>query len=95
MSLPHWIKWNKVKGKYEINNNMKCFEQQLITKLWNSIDYDMKLDILEDSKFNESQKEELLKSKSLDFLMFYDKEYLIKKIQKYKRNYETKRTNEN
>ena len=55
----------------------------------------MKLDILEDSKFNESQKEELLKSKSLDFLMFYDKEYLIKKIQKYKRNYETKRTNEN
>ena len=27
MSLPHWIKWNKVKGKYEINNNMDCFEQ--------------------------------------------------------------------
>ena len=27
MSLPHWIKWNKVKDKYVINNNMKCFEQ--------------------------------------------------------------------
>jgi hypothetical protein len=27
MSLPHWIKWNKVKGKYEINNNMDCFKQ--------------------------------------------------------------------
>jgi len=27
LSLPHWIKWNKVKGMYEINNNMDCFEQ--------------------------------------------------------------------
>ena len=33
MSLPYWIKWNKVKGKYEINNNMDCFEQKIrITK---------------------------------------------------------------
>ena len=27
MSLPYWIKWNKVKGKYVINNDMECFEQ--------------------------------------------------------------------
>tara|TARA_B110001454_G_scaffold124711_1_gene116370 strand:+ start:1162 stop:1419 length:258 start_codon:yes stop_codon:yes gene_type:complete len=27
LSLPHWIKYSKVKGKYEINNNMDCFEQ--------------------------------------------------------------------
>ena len=33
MSLPHWIKWNKVKGKYVINNDMECFEQKIrITK---------------------------------------------------------------
>ena len=33
MSLPHWIKWNKVKGKYVINNNMDCFEQNKRVKL--------------------------------------------------------------
>jgi len=33
LSLPHWIKWNKVKGKYEINNNMKCFEQSETPKI--------------------------------------------------------------
>ena len=33
MSLPHWIKWNKVKGKYEINNNMDCFEQSIENEL--------------------------------------------------------------
>ena len=33
MSLPHWIKYSKVKGKYVINNNMKCFEQSIENEL--------------------------------------------------------------
>jgi len=52
LSLPHWIKWNKVKGKYEINNNMKCFEQsakeikkrhnKTMIEIWKTTNFDDK-----------------------------------------------------
>ena len=60
MSLPHWIKWNKVKGKYVINNNMDCFEQSVKNTSYQIEEYEPLDNIWEKTVHNYSTYEEAL-----------------------------------